>query len=83
MSTPVETMLSQIQWRPMEAPTTTGVLPYATHEGILTIGDASLRVFQLSDGKRIIDADDMAEFFGVTAGELKAMTAMGVLDASR
>ena len=41
-----------------------GELPYATHEGVLHIAGSELRVYQLSDGQRVFDADDFARFFG-------------------
>lgn len=36
---------------------------YVTHQGILTIGPASIRVYQLNDGSRILDKDDADRFF--------------------
>ncbi len=38
-------------------------LPQATHEGKLTIGGLTMRVYRLDDGRAIINADDMAAFF--------------------
>jgi hypothetical protein len=37
---------------------------YATHSGNLTIGSVTLRVYQLSNGERVIDGDDLSSFFG-------------------
>ena len=39
-------------------------IPHATHEAILDIGAAKLRVYQLSNGQRVIHADDVRKFFG-------------------
>lgn len=36
---------------------------YATHTGVLMIGDFAMKVFQLDTGQRIIDADDLDRFF--------------------
>jgi hypothetical protein len=39
---------------------------YATHDGYLTVGEMRLHCYQLSDGSRVIDADDVARvLFGV------------------
>lgn len=61
MSTPIERMLDAVEWR-VTGVQPDGELPYATHEGILYIGDVALRAYQLSDGQRVIDADDLTEF---------------------
>lgn len=37
-------------------------LPFVVSEGILEIDCVKLRVYQLNDGRRIIDADDMQPF---------------------
>jgi hypothetical protein len=65
MAEPINTMLDMVNWRnlperdsPVESP-----LPYATHAGELMIGDFTFRVFQLSDGQRVFDADDVEKFF--------------------
>lgn len=38
-------------------------LPRAISEGTLTIGGMSLRVINLDNGQRVIDADDAEAFF--------------------
>ena len=38
-------------------------VPFATHSGVVTIGGVDMHVHQLSDGRRIIEADDVARFF--------------------
>jgi hypothetical protein len=68
MSTPIDMVLDGVQWVALpERPHEYDTLPWATHEGVLTIGGASLRVYTLSNGQRIIDADDLAAFFGFGA----------------
>lgn len=67
MKTPIEMTLDGLQWRevaPEIEPSIDNGLPHVTHEGLLTIGDVSLRCYQLSDGSRVFDADDAAAFFG-------------------
>lgn len=66
--TPMDAMLDGLEWtalpRDNEEPWD-GVLPYATHEGVLRMpGCPPLRVYQLSDGSRVIDAADLETFFG-------------------
>lgn len=63
---PIETMLDEVEWKPIPGAEKVdpGDIPVATMEGILQIGDFSFRCFQLSDGRRILDARDIANFFG-------------------
>lgn len=37
---------------------------YATHEGILKLGDIELEVFLLNTGQRIISEESLKKFFG-------------------
>lgn len=37
---------------------------YAVMQGELVVGSSRLRVYQLNTGQRVIDADDVKEFFG-------------------
>lgn len=67
MKTPVEIMLDGLPWRAVEPdvePSIDSGLPTVTHEGVLKIGGFSLRCYQLSDGTRVFDADDITAFFG-------------------
>ena len=50
---PLEFMLDQVEWKEIEMPATDGDLPYATHEGVLTILGIALRVYRLNTGQRI------------------------------
>lgn len=40
-------------------------LAHITHQGRLRIGEMELRVYVLSSGERVIDADDVEKFFSV------------------
>lgn len=68
--TPIEMMLDGIEWTAIDAPLDPRKLgladdvPVATHRGELRIGNnAPIRCYQLSDGRRIMDADDVHAFF--------------------
>lgn len=66
MKPPIDLILDQIEWE--ELPPWDGLETgdvYTTHEGNLRIAGADLRCYQLSDGKRVIDAEDFARFFGL------------------
>lgn len=65
--TPIDRMLDGLDWTalPWEQQPEDPAIPYATYSGVLVLGDTSLRVYQLSDGRRIIEAGDLAAFFGV------------------
>jgi len=61
--TPIEQMMSRVDWKKFDLQQTDGDMPYATHSGILEIAGMDLRVYRLNDGRAIIDADDMIKFF--------------------
>jgi len=56
-------MLDAIEWKALahDAPTD---IPVATHEGLLKIMGFELRVYQLSNGQRVIEENDLIRFFG-------------------
>lgn len=67
--TPIEMMLDGIAWtavvpdRP-EGPDNSDGVPFATHEGVLKIGDMPpLRCYRLSNGQSVFNADDLQAFF--------------------
>ena len=60
---PIQILLDAVEWEELPKQETSG-LPHATHRGVLRIVDTPLRVYQLSDGQRIFDADDLLGFFG-------------------
>jgi hypothetical protein len=62
---PIDMMLDGLAWTaaPPREPSPDGI-PHVTHSGLLEMpAGAPLRVYQLSSGQRIIDADDLAAFF--------------------
>jgi hypothetical protein len=66
---PIEIILDRIEWTPDDPPDDNpDGLPTVTHHGILKIGDVSLRVYQLSDGNRVIDGEDFEAFFAGMPG---------------
>ncbi len=59
----------------------TANLPTAISEGTLKIGDHVLRVYQLSDGRRVIDREDVVRFFlGASIEEIADVAALSVDD---
>ena len=70
---PIEMMLDGIEWTAIETPLNPQTLgldgaPVATHTGELRIGNnPPIRCYQLSDGRRILDADDVHAFFSTPA----------------
>ncbi len=61
---PVDVLMDRVEWRETGAVDDGSDLPYATHEGVLRIGGITLRVAQLSDGQRVINAEDIDLLFG-------------------
>lgn len=69
--TAINAMMNRVKWKTYEAtePVPQGEL-HATHEGILDFGgDVKIRCYQLSDGQRVLDAEDCYEFFGMPLPE--------------
>ena len=48
------------------APTNEGGLPYVTHSGVWEFQGHQIKVYRVSDGRAIIDADDFWKILGVT-----------------
>ena len=63
--TPIDTLFDGVKWVPTGL-TSTGDELVATHEGVLTIMGWDFRVYQLNDGQRVFDADDIEGFFTAT-----------------
>lgn len=64
--TQFERLLDSLDWKPLppiEGDDGGEILPHATHEGILELCGHKLKVFQLSDGNRVIEAEDLNNFF--------------------
>ncbi len=66
--TPIEAALDQVDWSPTGISHSDSELPYATHEGVFSLGNISLRCYRLSDGRAIFHADDMRALFGEIMG---------------
>jgi len=62
MKKPIDMMLDAVEWKPAPEQEP-GDLPHVTHEGVLRLGDISLRVYQLSSGQRVISEQDLADLF--------------------
>lgn len=62
MKAPIEILLERLDWKRLPAPEGTDGL-YATHEGVLEIGELHLRCYMLNDGQRVFDADDIHRAF--------------------
>lgn len=62
---PIERLLDEIEWTPAPPPDTKDDdVSYVTHSGILELGSVKFRCYQLSDGRRILDAEDVNTFIG-------------------
>ncbi|MCK9458281.1 MAG: hypothetical protein M0R80_01355 [Proteobacteria bacterium] len=63
---PIQILLDGVEWEslPAEPPELDGEVPFATHRGVLDLGGVKLKVYQLSDGQRVIDAEDLEALFG-------------------
>ena len=65
MSTPAEALMDLVKWEPIEGAdeVVDDGTPYATHMGVLRLGDFELRCYQLNTGERVFNADDVAGYF--------------------
>lgn len=66
MKTTIDTLLDSLEWKPEPKPevSNNSDLPFVTHSGLLRLNGVQLKVYQLSSGERVIDADDLQELFG-------------------
>jgi hypothetical protein len=65
-ATPIDRIMEAVEWKPLPAPIgdeAKGL--YATHDGVLAIGGLRFRCYQLNDGQRLLDADDVERVFDV------------------
>jgi hypothetical protein len=73
VSAPIDRMLETVKWKALDLTDCSFVgepdALYATHEGTLEIADARLRCYQLNDGQRVFDADDVAAIFSTQPEE--------------
>ena len=65
----ITSLLDQVHWRPIARVTDPGddpTLPYATHEGMLTVpGLGSIPVYQLNTGERVFDGETLERVLGL------------------
>ena len=63
----IEMLFKDVVWEPtgLSEPGEDGI-PVASHQGILHLFDTEFHVYQLSDGQRIFDAEDVGNFFSLT-----------------
>lgn len=77
--TPIDIMLDNVDWVPIDRQYSSIPQPnelYATHGGIMKVGNAELEVFILNNGERVISAESLERFFGEGFGsELKNLLA--------
>jgi hypothetical protein len=65
-------LLDGLFWKPLPMPAQNkDNLPYATHEGILKIGDFEFHVSQLNTGERVLLEDEIRDFFGLASQKEK------------
>lgn len=56
--------LDLLEWHPLDTvEPEDSDLPYAVSSAVLYVGEFPLKVFHLSNGERVIDADDFTAFF--------------------
>lgn len=67
MST-MDTLLAGLNWQPV-AHSEAGMdeTPFATHSAVLHLMGHEFRCYQLSDGRRILDKDDVDRWFHLPA----------------
>lgn len=66
MPSPIDYLMDSLEWTPVpdqQRAQAESNLPYATHRGVLTIGDMSLGCYRLNTGQAVIDGDDMQKYF--------------------
>lgn len=61
--TPADALMNTVQWRETGLADDGSGAPFATHEGVLSIGGIDLNCYQLSTGQRVFDAESVARFF--------------------
>ena len=61
--TPIDQMMSNVEWKESQQKVTVTGMPYATHYGELEILGVKLKVYRLNDGRSIIDGEDMRKLF--------------------
>lgn len=68
---PMDQLLDGVEWTARgEVPPEDTSLPYATHEGVLRIGDVVLKVARLNDGRAVIEKGGIDAILGGDVAEL-------------
>jgi hypothetical protein len=71
--TPIDVLLDRVNWTRISAddPATNKRvgLPVATHEGVLHLGRVALKVYKLSDGRRLISEESIRALLSAVGGE--------------
>ncbi len=62
---PIEHMLDNLEYIPTNGTPNEDGLPYVTHEGLLKIGELSIKVHVLNTGKRIVSEEEIEKVFGL------------------
>lgn len=62
---PAESLVDKMATEPCEPPENPSGLPYPVRRGVLEIGGHKLRCYVLNDGRRIFNAQDIEDLFGV------------------
>jgi hypothetical protein len=63
---PIDILLDDVKWEPIVGSFVDSSIPFATHQGLLKIGELQLKVYQLSDGQRVLDMADVERLLGIT-----------------
>ena len=61
---PINKLLDAVEFTPLNHTPPTDGSNYATHEGVLQIGEISITVYVINTGERIIPAAEMDKIFG-------------------
>lgn len=62
---PEDVITDAIEWQDVDPPDdVSGDTPYTVKRGVLRIDESELRCYVLSDGQRMFNAEDVAQFFG-------------------
>lgn len=59
----LDRILDSLEYTPVDVNPNKDGIPYATHEGILNLGEISIRVIVLNTGQRIIPESELSKIF--------------------
>ncbi len=66
---PAEHIFDGVDWVVLDPPDDPNAELFATHSGEVVFGELRFRCYQLNDGQRVIDADDVAAAFAALTEE--------------